>query len=82
MGLRDAAVTTRESAGGSSRVADGLLELAEEDIALGRAQPVHEEDTVQVVQLVLEDSGQQILTLDLDGSSGAIQPPQQDPAGA
>ena len=56
-------------AGGlGSAAGEGLLKLAEQDVALGRAQPVHEEDAVQVVQLVLEDAGQEILPLDLDGA--------------
>ncbi len=61
-------------------VEEGLLELAVEDVALGGAQAVHEEDAVQVVQLVLEDAGEEVLSLDLDGALVAVQAAHEDPA--
>ncbi len=51
-----------------------------EDVALGGAQAVHEEDAVQVVQLVLEDAGEEVLSLDLDGALVAVQAAHEDPA--
>ena len=61
---------------------EGLPELLAKQEPLGRAEPVHEEEAVQMIHLVLEDAGEQTFAFDLQGAAVPVDPPQQDAARA